>query len=132
MTKGKKQPKKEQLDIDDHQLTLDQLCERYGTKANPLKPDTSDGLTPEQISNGQETYGPNMLSPPVKKSPFIRFLECLTGLFNLLLMIAGALNLILFFIDMSANVSALYLGVILLGVTVLNRLDRIRSATKER
>ncbi|KAI0236150.1 hypothetical protein L0F63_004266 [Massospora cicadina] len=122
MSGVKKQGKKEQLDIDDHQLSLDQLCQRYGTSVNAAKPDFSLGLNQQQIFAARDAYGPNILSPPKKKHPFIRFLECLGGLFNLLLILAGILTFVLFFIDPKANLSSSYLGAILISVSILNAL----------
>jgi len=47
--------------------------------------------------------GPNILAPPKQVSPFVKFLHCLTSLFNLLLILAGILNYVLLAIDPAGN-----------------------------
>lgn len=49
--------------------------------------------------------GPNAISPPKKKSPWLQFLGRLLGLFNLLLIVSGTLSFILFAIDTSSMVN---------------------------
>ncbi|KAJ9072428.1 hypothetical protein DSO57_1027655 [Entomophthora muscae] len=70
MTKGKKQPKKEQLDIDDHQLTLDQLCERYGTKANPPQARYQRWSYPRADLQWPGNVWPQYAEPTREEKPF--------------------------------------------------------------
>jgi sodium/potassium-transporting ATPase subunit alpha len=59
-----------------------------------------------------EENGPNVLSPPKKKHPIVKYFECLLTLFNILLILAGILMYILFAIDPAnnqPNVSYLYI-----------------------
>ena len=50
----------------------------------------------------QET-GPNILTPPKRRHPILKYLDCVASLFNLLLILAGILDYILLAIDFEAN-----------------------------
>lgn len=67
------------------------------------------GLTTEQVAEKTAEFGRNVLTPPPKQSAFVQYLKKVAGLFNLLLILAGILAIILYFIDTSAvvNVSTL-------------------------
>ncbi|KAI9297876.1 hypothetical protein K502DRAFT_300279 [Neoconidiobolus thromboides FSU 785] len=117
-----KNEKVKRVDIEEHLLPLEDVCGRLETNVNQGKPADSQGLTPEKIQKAKEVYGPNILSPPKKKHPIVRFLECLANLFNVLLLIAGILTFILFGIDTVGNFSSSYIGAILVGVALLNAL----------
>ncbi|KAG0353200.1 hypothetical protein BGZ54_002357 [Gamsiella multidivaricata] len=64
--------------------------------------------------------GPNILSPPKQISPFMKFIHCLTSLFNLLLILAGILNYVLLAVDPQGNKVNTYLGAILIIVAFIN------------
>ncbi|ORZ32782.1 P-type cation-transporting ATPase [Catenaria anguillulae PL171] len=116
---GKKQEKKS-VALDEHKLTLDEICDRYKTAADPSQPASSPGLTPEEAARRLAADGPNQMSPAKTTHPFIKFIEHLLALFNLLLLVAGGLTLILYFVDPEGNASNIYAGPILLGVAFLN------------
>ncbi|KAI9206203.1 P-type cation-transporting ATPase [Polychytrium aggregatum] len=107
-------------DIDEHNLTLEQVCERYGTVIDATKPTNSTGLTKESAAAKLVEYGPNVLSPPKKKHPLVRYLEMLAGLFNLMLIVAGIATYVLYGIDPIDNAPNVYLGAILIAVAFLN------------
>ena len=54
---------KQELDIDVHKVTLDELCKRFHT-------DLETGLTSEQAKANQEEYGFNALTPPTPPQSF--------------------------------------------------------------
>ncbi|RIA83725.1 hypothetical protein C1645_833339 [Glomus cerebriforme] len=119
---NKKEPKAKEknIDIDEHLHTPEEISERYHVDINTYKAADSRGLSNNQAKKLLEENGPNVLTPPKKKHPFVKYLECLLTLFNILLMLAGALMYILYGIDPKDNQSNTYLGAIFFGVAFLN------------
>ncbi|KAI9208474.1 uncharacterized protein BJ171DRAFT_488991 [Polychytrium aggregatum] len=105
---------------DEHNLTLPQVCERYTTSVDETKPRNSQGLSNDTVVKRLEEFGPNVLSPPKKKHPIIRYLEMLAGLFNVMLIVAGVATYVLYIIDPIDNAPNVYLGGILIGVAFIN------------
>lgn len=107
---------KREVDIDDHQISIDELCLRYET-------DAKLGLRTDQVSESLEKYGPNTLTPPKTESEWKKFLAQLFGGFSLLLWIGAILCFIAYGIQVSTieNVlpDNLYLGLVLLIVVLL-------------
>lgn len=104
-----KEHEKKNVNIDEHLLPHQDVAERYKTKINMDKPEDSFGLTSEQVEQLQQEHGRNVLTPPKKRHPILKYLDCLTSLFNLLLILAGVLEYILLginFKDNFQNVSA--------------------------
>ena len=62
-------------------------------------------MTDQQAAALLAQNGPNAISPPKKKSLWLQFLSHLLGLFNLLLIVSGALSFILFAIDPASMVN---------------------------
>lgn len=91
------------LNIDEHLMTHQDVAERYKTRINMEKPGESMGLTVQQVEQLLQEYGPNVLTPPKKRHPFLKYLDCLRSLFNLLLILAGLLEYILLGIDYKDN-----------------------------
>jgi sodium/potassium-transporting ATPase subunit alpha len=56
------------LDIQDHKLPLDALSETFTTSFNSKDPGQSIGLTAAGAKSRLEQDGPNILTPPKKKS----------------------------------------------------------------
>ncbi|KAJ1659897.1 hypothetical protein IWQ61_001090 [Dispira simplex] len=112
--------KRKEIHITEHLLTLEQLCDRLGTLANPQQPGQSHGLKSDFASIRLREHGPNMLTPPKRRHPFFHYLDHLRSMFNLLLIIAGILDFILLSIDPQGNRSNIYLGIILIVVAFLN------------
>lgn len=118
--KLKKQPKgdekvdieelKKEVDIDDHIISIKELCERYNTHV-------TTGLKAEQVTLSLEKYGPNTLTPPETESEWKKFCAQLFGGFSLLLWIGAILCFIAYAIQLSTfeNVlpDNLYLGLVL-------------------
>ncbi|KAJ3221568.1 hypothetical protein HK099_003383 [Clydaea vesicula] len=94
---------KKKLDIDDHLLTLSEITTKYSVAVNPKQPNLSSGLSDEEVNTRKLKYGLNLLTKPKKKSPFIKFFECLANLFNVILIGSGFMNLILYFWDAERN-----------------------------
>ncbi|KAI9480653.1 MAG: hypothetical protein EXX96DRAFT_563651 [Benjaminiella poitrasii] len=109
-----------QIDITEHLLSPQECAEKYGTHIELSKATESKGLTSQQASNILTETGPNVLSPPKKRHPILKYFDCVVKLFNLLLIFAGILDYILLGIDFEANFANTYLGAILIGVSLLN------------
>jgi sodium/potassium-transporting ATPase subunit alpha len=101
--KREKEDEKKNVDIDEHLLPHQEVADRYKTGINLEKPGDSHGLTAQHAEQLLQEHGPNILTPPKKRHPFFKFLDCLTSLFNLLLILAGVLEYILLGIDYKDN-----------------------------
>ncbi|KAI9168486.1 hypothetical protein H9P43_007858 [Blastocladiella emersonii ATCC 22665] len=115
-----KQKKATSLALDEHRLTLDEVCARYKTSADPVHPAQSAGLTPDEAARRLATDGPNLMAPPKTKHPLLRYLECLLALFNFLLLVAAAFTYLLYGLDPVSNYANIYTGSILVAVAFLN------------
>ncbi|KAI8643322.1 hypothetical protein BD408DRAFT_415049 [Parasitella parasitica] len=111
---------KKNVDITEHLLTLEECAAKYQTDINTKKASDSHGLTAQQAARVLSETGPNQLTPPKKRHPILKYLDCVIKLFNLLLILAGVLNYILLAIDFKGNFPNTYLGAILIGVALLN------------
>lgn len=101
---------KKEVNIDDHKISLAELCARYST-------DAKLGLSSGQVLESLEKFGPNTLTPPRTESEWKKFLGQLFGGFSLLLWIGAILCFIAYGIQVSTieNVlpDNLYLGLVL-------------------
>ncbi|CAO3655723.1 unnamed protein product [Mucor hiemalis] len=111
---------KKNVDITEHMLTPGECADKYHTDINLKKAGDSKGLTSQQAANILLETGPNILTPPKRRHPLLKYLDCVASLFNLLLILAGILDYILLAIDFEANFANTYLGAILIGVSLLN------------
>jgi hypothetical protein len=98
-----KEQEKKNVDIDEHLMPHLHVAERYKTKINMEKPGESFGLTTHEAEDLLLHHGPNVLTPPKKRNPFLKFWDNLSSLFNLLLILAGVLEYILLGIDYKDN-----------------------------
>ncbi|KAJ2769663.1 hypothetical protein IWQ56_002461, partial [Coemansia nantahalensis] len=108
------------IDITEHLLTADEVCDKYSVQINEARPQDSFGLSADRAAQLLAANGPNSLTPPKKRSPLVRFLLCLASLFNLMLVVSGILMFVVLAIDYDANTTSLYMGPILIGVAFLN------------
>jgi sodium/potassium-transporting ATPase subunit alpha len=99
----KREEEEKTVKIDEHLMDHQDVAERYKTRINMEKPGDSMGLTNQQVEQLLREYGPNVLTPPKKRHPFLKYLDCLRSLFNLLLILAGILEYILLGIDYKDN-----------------------------
>lgn len=70
----------------------EEVAAKYNTSIDLTTPAKSQGLTSAEAAKRLVEYGPNALTPPKKRNPFLRYLDFLMGLFNLLLIGAGILT----------------------------------------
>jgi len=108
------------VDITEHLEDISVVAERYKTGINLAKPAESKGLDSSIADQRLHENGPNILTPPKKKSALVRYLESLASLFNLLLIFAGILEYVLLGIDFKDNFANTYLGAILIFVAFAN------------
>merc|ERR1711962_32065 len=118
---GKKKDKnldelKQELEIDVHKVTVDELCKRYGTNVE-------NGLDEKQLAKNQAEYGKNELTPPPTTPEWVKFCQCLFSGFACLLWIGAILCFIAYSIQATAFEEPpddnLYLGVVLTAVVVI-------------
>jgi sodium/potassium-transporting ATPase subunit alpha len=101
--KSEKDEEEKNVDIDEHLMSHNDVAERYQTLINMEKPDKSLGLTTHQAEELLVSHGPNALTPPARRHPFFKYLDCLFSLFNLLLILSGILEYILLGISFKNN-----------------------------
>ncbi|KAG9509361.1 Sodium/potassium-transporting ATPase subunit alpha [Fragariocoptes setiger] len=101
---------KQEVTIDDHLISLDELLTRYQTNKET-------GLTREQAKQLLLKYGPNQLTPPKTTSEWVKFAAQLFGGFSLLLWIGAILCFVAYSIQVftseEAKLNDLYLGIVL-------------------
>ncbi|KAK7037531.1 hypothetical protein VNI00_011023 [Paramarasmius palmivorus] len=121
--KTKKSQKESDLgnvDIHEHTIPIDLLGEKLETSIDTKDPAQSYGLTAAEAKARLANNGPNVLTPPKKKSALRKYFDRLMTMFNILLIVAGILEYILLGIDFKDNFANTYLGGILIAVAFLN------------
>ncbi|KAJ7144913.1 aminophospholipid-transporting P-type ATPase [Mycena crocata] len=108
------------FDIQEHRVALISLGDTLGTSIDPKDPEASHGLTAAEAAARLQRDGPNILTPPKKRSPLRQYIDRLMTMFNVLLIVAGILEYVLLGIDFHANFANTYLGGILIAVAFLN------------
>ncbi|KAJ3290167.1 hypothetical protein HDU79_003473 [Rhizoclosmatium sp. JEL0117] len=115
---GKKDAKS--IAVTEHKLSIAECAAKYSVSVNETKPQNSQGLTAAEAAKRLLEYGPNCLTPPKKRHWILRFLDILSGLFNVMLIVSGVACYILLGINYAANYQNTYLGAILIGVAFMN------------
>ncbi|VDD78681.1 unnamed protein product [Mesocestoides corti] len=107
---------KQELAMDEHQISLDELYARLGTN-----PET--GLTSEQAKTRLDRDGPNALTPPKTTPEWVKFCKNMFGGFSLLLWIGAVLcfiaHAILAGVQENPTNDNLYLGIVLAAVVII-------------
>jgi sodium/potassium-transporting ATPase subunit alpha len=91
------------VDINEHLMAHQDVADKYKTRISMEKPGESLGLTTQQAEQLLLEHGPNILTPPSKRHWILKFWDCLSSLFNLLLILAGCLEYILLGINFKDN-----------------------------
>lgn len=94
---------KKHIDIDEHLMSPQDVAARYMTNIRMDHPGASHGLTSQEAEERLRRYGLNILTPHKTRHPFVKYLICLSSLFNLLLILAGVLEYILLGINFTEN-----------------------------
>ncbi len=95
------------------------MAQKFSTKIDLERIQKSAGLSEAEAKSRLETNGKNSITPPPKKSLWLLFLGHFANLFNVLLIVSGALSFILYAIDSSQMIN-LILGAVLLLVATMN------------
>jgi len=107
---------KQEVDMDEHKITIDELCSR-------LKTSTDKGLTASQAKAVLERDGPNSLTPPPTTPEWIKFCRQLFGGFALLLWAGAFLCFFAYGIQSYTGEDPapdnLYLGIVLAAVVII-------------
>ncbi|XP_059138718.1 sodium/potassium-transporting ATPase subunit alpha-like [Physella acuta] len=107
---------KQELDMDEHKIPIEELYERNGA-------DPNNGHTPERAKEILARDGPNMLTPPKTTPEWVKFCKVLFTGFSLLLWIGAILCYIAYSIQASQTEDPpgdnLYLGIVLTAVVVV-------------
>merc|ERR1712227_645284 len=107
---------KQELEIDVHKITADELLKRFGTNLET-------GLTAAQAKAGLEEHGPNALTPPPTTPEWIKFCKNLFSGFAMLLWFGAILCFLAYGIQATAYEEPpddnLYLGVVLTAVVTV-------------
>ncbi|VDP82724.1 unnamed protein product [Echinostoma caproni] len=110
---------KAEVQMDDHQIEIEELCERLNT-------DVIIGLTESEAQARLAQYGPNSLAPPKQTPAFCRVIKCLTGGFSLLLWTGAALCFAAAAIEFTSTrdpeLDNLWLGTVLTVVVIVSGL----------
>ena len=101
--RSEREHERKHVNIDEHLIPHEDVAKRYMTMINMKKPDDSFGLTAQKADQLLQEHGLNILTPPKRRHPFLKYLDYLTSLFNLLLIIAGVLEYILLGINFKNN-----------------------------
>merc|ERR1712212_513189 len=107
---------KQELEIDVHKITADELLKRFGTNLET-------GLTSAQAKANTERDGPNRLTPPPTTPEWVKFCQNLFGGFALLLWLGAILCFLAYSIQASTFEEPpddnLYLGIVLTAVVTV-------------
>eukprot|EP01111_Echinosteliopsis_oligospora_P011067 TRINITY_DN3556_c0_g2_i2.p1 TRINITY_DN3556_c0_g2~~TRINITY_DN3556_c0_g2_i2.p1 ORF type:complete len:1104 (+),score=302.37 TRINITY_DN3556_c0_g2_i2:184-3495(+) len=77
------------LSDQDHLMTTKDVAKKYDTNLNVIDPNSSQGLDAEEADARIERYGKNALTPPKKVSEWKKLLHEFTGIFAIMLELAG-------------------------------------------
>ncbi|XP_012415002.1 LOW QUALITY PROTEIN: potassium-transporting ATPase alpha chain 2-like [Trichechus manatus latirostris] len=107
---------KEELDLNDHKLSNEDLEKKYGTNI-------ITGLSSARAAELLARDGPNALSPPKETPETVKFLKQMVGGFSILLWIGAILCWVAYGIqysnDPSSSLDNVYLGAVLVLVVIL-------------
>merc|ERR1711931_584832 len=107
---------KQELEIDVHKITADELLKRFGTSIE-------SGLSATQADANLAEYGPNALTPPPKTPEWVKFCKNMFSGFAMLLWIGAILCFVAYSIQASAFEEPpddnLYLGIVLSAVVTV-------------
>jgi len=101
---------RQNVTMDEHQIELEDLLKGYETSQER-------GLTPEKAEANLRQFGTNELTPPPKTPEWVKFMDEMTGEFNLLLWAAGVACFVSY--GMLPQADNLYLGVVLFCVVTV-------------
>ncbi|CAM9277312.1 unnamed protein product [Ascophyllum nodosum] len=112
--------------LDEHRLSVAELCSRYSTSLDPDRPEHSHGMNSERAEQVITMVGLNELTPPPTVPKWKLFLKELVAPLNLMLITAAVLCLTIYMADVIAydddDTESLKLALVLFVVIFLNTL----------
>lgn len=116
-TKDRMNNLKQELEMDEHQIKIEELFERYEV-------DAASGLTFDQVQESRKIHGENCLTPPPTVPEWIKFCKQLFGGFSILLWIGAILCWVAYVIEWcqhgDVGLENVWLGFILAGVVIIS------------
>ena len=109
--------------MDQHKISLEELCFRFGTNLEA-------GLTNEAASRRNAEEGDNKLPEKEKTPAWIKFLRQITNWFDILLWVGAILCIITYIVQPSSNVPNLVLGIVLIIVILITGMITFMQSAK--
>ena len=102
-------------DVDEHNLSADEVAEKYATHLDSAHVIKSRGLTVDEAAKRLATNGPNTLKPPKTIPEWIKYLLQYTNPLLLLLVIASVLSFVAYGIQPAdgKDLANIYCGAVL-------------------
>ncbi|KAI8913698.1 hypothetical protein EDD86DRAFT_223758 [Gorgonomyces haynaldii] len=104
----------------EHTMPIAEVAQLYGTHIDTKRPLDSKGLSTDDAAALLKRFGPNVVVPPKKTSRWVKLLEAMTNLFNILLFAGGVMYIILYLINPDKNYETIWIGLTLIIVGFLN------------
>jgi len=121
--------KVDESDYTEHLMSISQLMEATGCRLNMENIISSPGLDSFQAGNRLEKSGPNRITPPPRIPLWMLFLLQFGNVFMILLMVAALLSFIAYAIQPD-DLTSLYLGVLLLIITLVTVFETFKQESK--
>ncbi|KAK1944316.1 Sodium/potassium-transporting ATPase subunit alpha-4 [Phytophthora citrophthora] len=100
-------------------VPVDAISERAPrSRILPSNLEQSQGLSSSDVESIRQVCGFNRLSPPKAVPDYILFLQQFLDMFMILLLVAGLLSLVAYFIDVSTTLN-LYLAIVLFAIVLV-------------
>ena len=109
---------KKTIPYTEHDMTIEELNDRFRCRINPENSQKSFGLTNQDVVEMMSKYGSNELNPPPSVPLWLLFLQQFGNLFMILLLVAAGLCIMTYIYDPS-DASNLFLGFFLILVVIV-------------
>ena len=107
---------KKELDMDEHKISMEELCSR-------LQTDTVKGLTEAKANEMFKKYGKNALTPPKETPKWVKFLKQMSNGFAILLWLGAFFSLIAYLIQFASDANTdkanVWLAIVLVVVVFI-------------
>lgn len=117
--KEREERKKEAIVMEEHKLDIESICRSYGALFDPKQDENIGGLPSEIARQRLQELGKNTLTPLKTTPTWVKYLQKFTGLFSLLLILAGFMSMFSLVLDPTSTQN-IVLGLILWAIAFLN------------
>lgn len=104
----------------EHKLPIADVITKFGAKVVLNKPSDSAGFSNAEWKAKYDESGPNTMKKRKKTPWYYAFLECLTNVFNLLLLFSGIVFLILYFANTLDYFQDIVIACTMIGIAFIN------------